>query len=253
MRRFKLLFSLTLLVSFAAFVYAGYDDGKAAFEKGDYTKAYDEFKPLADQGDVSAQKFLGKLYEMLARFVDEGKDSRAQKLFSGLYEAGADGEKYRAEAMKWYRNAAEQGDAEAQCSLGWMYNNRESVQMRNYTEAEKWYRKAAEQGYAEAQIGLAIMYLNGLGVTPDYSEAMKWYRKAAEQGNIYGQIGLAARYAYGEGVPQDLVQAYMWYNLAAVNSPSAGALRDALAKQMTPSQIEEAERLARELKPNGKE
>ena len=49
-------------------------------------------------------------------------------------------------------------------------------------EAVKWYRKAAEQGNADAQNWLGWMYQNGKGVPPDDAEAVEWYRKAAEQG-----------------------------------------------------------------------
>ena len=46
----------------------------------------------------------------------------------------------------------------------------------------KWYRKAAEQGNATAQYNIGVCYDNGYGVTKDYAEAVKWYRKAAAQG-----------------------------------------------------------------------
>ena len=52
---------------------------------------------------------------------------------------------------------------------------------KDYAEAVKWYRKAAEQGDAEAQFNLGLMYADGEGVPKDYAEAVKWYRKAAEQ------------------------------------------------------------------------
>ena len=53
---------------------------------------------------------------------------------------------------------------------------------QDYSEAVKWYRKAAEQGDAGAQNDLGVCYDNGQGVNKDYTEAVKWYRKAAEQG-----------------------------------------------------------------------
>jgi TPR repeat protein len=62
-----------------------------------------------------------------------------------------------------------------------MYENGYGV-TKDDTEAVKWFRKAAEQGNATGQYNLGIMYENGYGVTKDYSEAVKWYRKAAEQG-----------------------------------------------------------------------
>ena len=54
-------------------------------------------------------------------------------------------------------------------------------------EAVKWYRKAAEQGYAEAQTNLGWMYEKGRGVPQDDSEAIKWYQKAAIQGHVYAK------------------------------------------------------------------
>ena len=51
----------------------------------------------------------------------------------------------------------------------------------DYAEAVKWWRKAAEQGHAQGQYNLAVMYGDGKGVSQDYAEAVKWYRKAAEQ------------------------------------------------------------------------
>jgi hypothetical protein len=51
-------------------------------------------------------------------------------------------------------------------------------------------------------------------------------------------------------VPQNFVLAHMWYNLcAAQGEQGAVPLRDALATRMTPAQIAEAQKLAREWKP----
>jgi TPR repeat protein len=49
-------------------------------------------------------------------------------------------------------------------------------------EAVKWFRKAADQGDAKAQLNLGACYFRGEGVKQDKAEAVKWYRKAAEQG-----------------------------------------------------------------------
>lgn len=64
-------------------------------------------------------------------------------------------------------------------------------------------------------------------------------------------------YYYGRGVPQDYVEAHKWYILAAANYPAsetesrnmAAKNRDGVAAMMTPAQIAEAQRLAREWKP----
>ena len=94
-----------------------------------------------------------------------------------------------AEAVKWYQKAAAQGNADAQCGLGFAYYRGKGV-ITNATEAVKWYRKAAGQGNAYAQCGLGDAYYNGRGVPQDKAEAIKWYQKAAEQGNAYAQEAL---------------------------------------------------------------
>lgn len=86
-----------------------------------------------------------------------------------------------AEAARWYRKAAEQGDPSAQCSLGFMYYSGFYGLDRDYAEADKWARKAAEQGYADAQCLLGNMYSACDGINPDYDQAVTWLIKAAEQ------------------------------------------------------------------------
>ncbi len=83
----------------------------------------------------------------------------------------------------------------------------------------------------------------------DYETALKELRPLAEQGDAMGQANLGLMYAKGHGVPQDDVQAHMWLNLAAVRGlETARTLRDRLAEKMTPAQLVDAERLAREWK-----
>ena len=91
--------------------------------------------------------------------------------------------------LKLYHRPAEQGNAEAQIVLGWMYYNGEGVP-QDFAEAAAWYRKAAEQGDAGAQTTLGEMYLRGEGVPQDYVEAVAWYRLAAEQGHAEAQTNL---------------------------------------------------------------
>jgi len=66
--------------------------------------------------------------------------------------------------------------------LGVMYDKGQGV-TRDYAQAMLWYRKAAEQNYADAQYCLGLMYYIGQGVAQDYAQAELWYRRAAEQGN----------------------------------------------------------------------
>ena len=108
----------------------------------------------------------------------------------------------------------------------------------------------AENGDVEAQISLGYRYANGLIMPQDYVESAKWYRLAAEQGHAKGQFELGLLYRTGDGVPKDAALAYMWFNLAAAQGYEfAGINRDNLAQFMTPEQVAEAQRLAREWKP----
>jgi len=170
---------------------------------------------------------------------------------SAAYERGD-----YATAYRLIKPLAEQGIAKTQYNLGVMYQKGEGVP-QDYTEAMKWYQKAAEQGHAEAQYNLGVMYNKGEGVPQDHTKAAKWFRKAAEQGHADAQYFLGAMYGTGQGVPQDSVLAYMWLNLAAARfSASEGEKRgmvilngEIIASKMTPEQIDEAQRLAREWKP----
>ena len=119
-----------------------------------------------------------------------------------------------AAAAEWYREAAEQGLADAQFRCGLMYENGEGV-ARNDGEALRWYRKAADQGHLKAQSNLARMYSEARGVPQDYAEAMRWYRKAADQGLAEAQFNLGVVYAKGEGVPQEDLEALNWFLKAA--------------------------------------
>jgi uncharacterized protein len=152
-------------------------------------------------------------------------------------------------AARLWRPLAEQGFANAQNNLGVLYAKGEGVP-QDYAAAMSWYRKAAEQGSAYAQDSIGLMYTNGEGVPKDYAAAVSWYRKAAEQGFANAQNNLGLMYTKGQGVPKDYVQAHMWFNLAAsANNANAIKSRETTAKEMTPAQIAEAQKLVREWKP----
>ena len=144
----------------------------------------------------------------------EQGDAEAQFSLGLMYDKGEGVPQDYAEAARWYRRAAEQGDAVAQFNLGLMYDKGEGVS-QNYTEALRWYRRAAEQGHASAQLNLGLMYDEGEGIPQDYAEAARWYRRAAEQGDAVAQFNLGLMYDKGEGVPQDYAEAARWYRRAA--------------------------------------
>ncbi len=113
----------------------------------------------------------------------------------------------------------------------------------------------AKQRDAAAQDILGQMNYIGEAFPQDYAKAVGWWRKAAEQEHNKAQSNLGLMYKSSQGVTQDYVQAYIWFNIAASSFPPgedcdiAVKNRDIVAKKMTPAQISEAQKLAREWKP----
>ena len=104
--------------------------------------------------------------------------------------------------------------------------------------------------YAAARLPESSEDEEGKVVPQDDAEAVRWYRLAADQGMAIAQAKLGIMYLYGKGVPQDYVTAHMWFNIAASRGEeNVRKLRDIVVDIMTPDQIAEAQRLAREWKP----
>jgi uncharacterized protein len=151
--------AMTVLLLSVGTTWAGpYEDGLAAYERGDYANALKIYRSLAAEGDSTAQNDLGFMY-------DEGKGVT----------------KDYTEALRWYRLAAAQGHATAQKNLGRMYEEGKGAK-QDYAEAIKWYRQAAEQGNAFAQIDLGLKYAQGQGVAQDNVRAQMWFILAVVSG-----------------------------------------------------------------------
>jgi TPR repeat protein len=141
---------------------ADFQKGLTAAQSGDFATALREWRPLAEQGNATAQFFLGTMYER-GRGVPKNDKT----------------------AVKWYRLSAEQGNARAQYNLGVMYDEGQGVP-QDYKTATKWYKLAAEQGYASAQTTLGGMYAMGKGVILDWVYAHMWGNLAASNGSETG-------------------------------------------------------------------
>ena len=143
---------------------------------------------------------------------------------------------------------AEQGEARAQVAIAALLECDGCVSQENGLAAAMWWRRAADQGVADAQEKIGSFYFVGLYEYPKSSvDAARWFRLAAEQGYAKAQYALAVLYGTGDGVIQDYVVAHMWLNLAAAQGhEDAVRTLDQVTKLMTQSQIEEAQRLARE-------
>jgi TPR repeat protein len=237
------LTAIFLALTFASPAGAGpledLEDANEAVSRHDYATAIPLYRSLAAKGNAAAMTALGEFYYM-----------------------GQGVKKDWVESAKWFSKALEAGDERAAISLGdigrsWEPNH-------NHTEVPavvyELIEKAAKRGNVVAQYSLGFMnyplYAGRLGPRKgNLQEALVWYRRAAEQGDVDSEVALGVAYEGGIGVPQNYVEAHKWYNLAGATTTLAslradiGKRRDALARKMTSSQIDEAQRLAREWRP----
>jgi TPR repeat protein len=208
----------------------GKSNKESEADKAKLIKSYNDNKALRAQlANLQKQLDQAKSAGASTQSLEAQYSKEAEQLsIAALIELGNDyywGRKGKpkdyAEAVRWYRKAAEQGNANGQSNLGVMYMKGYGVE-QDYTEAVRWYRKAAEQGDVTGQNNLGVMYQNGHGLKQDYAEAVRWYRKAAEQGNANGQSNLGVMYMKGYGVEQDYTEAVRWYRKAAEQGNASG-------------------------------
>ena len=228
-------------------------------------KQFKDVSALANKGDAEAQLALASLYSRgvgvdkdpakavkWVRKAAEQGSARAQCMLGLYYTSGEGTKKDKLESARWLRRAADQGLAEGQFNLGLCYANGDGVD-RDPAAAAEWFRKAADQALPDAESELGNCYLEGAGVPRDIPEGLKWTRQAAEQGFAPAQNTLGLCYSKGKGVTKDNVEAYKWFNLAAAKGgeqANDARINLAMAERfLTPDQIAEAQRLAREFQP----
>jgi uncharacterized protein len=173
----------------------------------DYTKGISWLRKAADQNFVPAENGLSKAYCVG---------------YGGTPKDGA-------ECRTWMQKPADQGDAEAQYTLGLSYFNAWWFE-KDDAQGMRWVQRAADQGYLNAQRELGRSYEHGLHNTrQDFGNEILWYRKAADQGDGEAQFALAHIYERGEGVPRDTAQALEWYRKAAANTDNS--FRQSMARR----------------------
>ena len=183
----------------------------------------------------------------LRRLADQG-NPEAQHVLGDRYQYGKGVQPDNTRAVAWYQKAADQDLADGQAGLAIMYELGLGVP-KDSAQAVAWNRKAADQGNPMAQLHLGWAYAGGQGIPQDDAQAVAWYQKSANQGFARAQLDLGFSYRDGQGVEQDYVEAHKWLDLAAARTiadlqSTYAADRDALAKEMTPAQLAEAQKRA---------
>lgn len=190
----------------------------------DLPEASKWYKKAAEQGEAKAQFNLG-----LGYFKGVGVPQNYAKAIHWFSKASEQGDADAKLHIAWcleetkasqediiaaYRKAAEMGNSEAQCELGFWYCNGNKGLEKNITVSNEWFRRAAEQGCDEAQFQMGLKYEFGNGVKKDMKEAVKWYRRAVLRNNIRAIYQLGCCYYYGDGVRMDNTMAFKYFKRA---------------------------------------
>lgn len=201
---------------------------------------------LADWGLSSETKAL-------IEKADAG-DAEAQFRVGSAYDTGTGAPRSGGKAMKYYLMAAQQGNAEAQNSVGSVLQAK-----KQYSEALTWYERASVQGHALATNNLAQMYDLGMGVAQDRRKGLELYTTAADLGSAESMWNIANLYGAGQLGAVDMMSACVW-TMRARKYASAGDDRlqaqlfnvlPHLARTLAPSEMEDCKQRANAWTPSG--
>ncbi len=170
----KIFFLLLIVASFD--VLATYDEGRIAFDRGNFTHAHELWLE-------AAKKQAGSLNNSFqwTRSSDENQRN-AQYAIAVLYWLGKGVDQDYEQAAKWLKRAISSGHIKAQLKLGFLYLQGKGVE-KNEVEARKSFLVAAEHGFVDAQFNLGVMYLTEIGGGKSIQQAKYWLMKAAKQGD----------------------------------------------------------------------
>lgn len=244
--RFAILAGLLLFAPLVC--HAGYEDGKAAGRRGDFSEAARQFAEDARAGHAGSQLALGLFYaaglgigqidaeaaQWFKRAADQG-NAHAQYNLGLMLLVGIGAERDERKGVRWLRAAAGMRLPQAQSDLGALHFFGREREI-GFAEALSWLQAAAERGHPLAQLNLACGYLTGgppswrgfeaapLRRLPgpadnlgrrDELQALRWFRAAAEQGVVVAQFNLGVMHERGLGINRSLLAAMNWYAKSA--------------------------------------
>jgi len=178
---------------------------------------------VPDEFAVTVYPPVGDVFKKLRQAAKDG-DAEAQYHVALAYNVGAGVKRDRKLAWEFMQKAAEQELPIAQAKLGTWHSD-----AGNFDSAALWWRKAAEQGWAESQHNIGYAYRVGKGVPLDLAQGLEWTRKASAQGFSISTYTLSEYYATGKGVEADQERAFAFCKQAAQEGFGPAQLR--LAKR----------------------
>jgi len=151
------LIATATTAAFVSIAAAGpFENGAAAFKRGDYSTAMQQWRGLT-------------------------ADPMVQNDFGIMYKDGKGVPQNYATAVQWFSRSAAAGNSLGQNNLGGMYRDGFAV-TRDYSRAITFFRAAAQQGNAGGQVNLGLMLMQGQGTRADLVQAYMWFDLAAHQG-----------------------------------------------------------------------
>jgi TPR repeat protein/Zn-dependent protease with chaperone function len=215
------------------------EQAKAAYEGEEFPKAFRLFKQAAEKGDAEAQVQLGVCYDdgigtdendaLALRWYQKAADQGyylGQFHVGETYSCGCDGgmdiekaDKYLRMSLPGCRQAAKDGDKEAQYALGKIYAYGWAGVGQDLQEAASWYEKAEKHGLHEASYRLGNYYdERGLKKLAErsYEKAFKYYERRAPLDDVGAQITVAFMYDRAQGTKRDEVKSVEWFGTAAL-------------------------------------
>ncbi|MBX3506453.1 MAG: sel1 repeat family protein [Parvibaculum sp.] len=136
-----------------------FNEGLAAYDSGDFSRAFDLWLPIAQDNDLAAMRNVALL-------LREGKGVQ----------------KDAPRALYFFERAGRAGLVSAQVNAAFMHLNGEGT-AQDYKTASFWFHAAAIAGVPAARYNLGVLYERGLGVDEDPARALAWYALAAQTGH----------------------------------------------------------------------
>jgi TPR repeat protein len=174
-----------------------------------------------DMGHFGAQRDAAKAFELYMQAAEQG-NAYAQCCVGICYAHGLGVGRDDEQAVHWYSEAAKRGSAQAQHNLGYSYENGRKPLTQSMREANRWFRRAALRDFDLAQYSLGLSYLNGRELPQNAELANRWFARAAQQGCPIAQVALGYSYEKGRGVAVSYSKAVELYEAAAKAGDAQG-------------------------------
>lgn len=185
------------------------------------SQGQEESQNIVEVGAIELDK--GNFSEALKSFrraASQG-DAEGQAALGLMYAFGIGVQNDCSAALSLFRDAIAKGSSGAQYNIGVMHSKGVCVE-KSDREAIEWYAKAAKNKNSAAMYSLGNRYVNGFGVLKNEAEGLRLIRAAAEQGFAPAQVNIGVRHVHGIGVPKDMALAGKLFRMAAKQGDASG-------------------------------